>query len=474
MRAILDQYQRLTGVGLRVEFLEIAELTRRLEEDTAVTGVVVWMERGPKVPEGVRSRAAARPVAWKYPTFEPVRAAALTAEPETARVVRFLGSPQAHRLWSQSKAGFTIVPDRSAASYEWVVENRLAHTYPMTAQRMLGEIGGIRQGVLIDVGCGTGQLAVELARRSEFTIHGLDIDPEMQPRFEKTVRRAGLSDRICFVLGDAQQMPFPDDFADVIVSRGTLIFIPDIAKFLREVDRVLKPTGVAFVGGRYLYAPQAHKISTERLRKIVEQSGVKGAEVIEQRGQWVKIVGPKAPEAARHFQAGPQMLAGRLVADYGITAGRCLLVHRSDGALEQALQQGLIESTELQITAIYPTQEAVESAQQRLRDARLDRRVHCRLGSIEELPFPAESFDLVAGVGPVLIWSDRPRAVKELYRVLRPGGVAFVGGRYLGMPQSRRVSTEQLRRSIERSGVASARVIDDDMGQWVEIGKGIR
>ena len=144
---------------------------------------------------------------------------------------------------------------------------------------MLREIGGIREGICIDIGCGTGNLDVELANRSNFTIIGLDIDPDMKPLFEKRIREADLQDRARFVVGDAQQLPFEDDYADVIVSRGTLTFIPDIGKCLREVDRVLKPTGVAFLGGRYLYTPQQYKTSNEKLKKIVRESGVPGAKV---------------------------------------------------------------------------------------------------------------------------------------------------------------------------------------------------
>jgi hypothetical protein len=63
--------------------------------------------------------------------------------------------------------------------------------------------------------------------------------------------------------------------------------------------------------------------------------------------------------------------------------------------------------------------------------------------------------------------------MRELYRVLRAGGVALVGGRYLHMPEFRRVSSDALRQSAAETGIPSIRVIDD-MGQWVEVRKGIK
>ncbi len=68
----------------------------------------------------------------------------------------------------------------------------------------------------------------------------------------RTVREAGLQDRISFVVGDVHKMPFADDSADLIVSRGALPVFSDKVKALRQIWRVLKPTGVAFIGGRYL------------------------------------------------------------------------------------------------------------------------------------------------------------------------------------------------------------------------------
>lgn len=473
VRAIVAEYHRRTCSPVEVNLLPAEKLGASIQKGQARGDVVICLE--PKGGDGAVGRLeGAKAVAWTHghPGGDPVWAAALSNRSDAKRLVQFFGGPTGHQLWSE-RSDLTIVPDMTANAYDWVVRHRVAHTYPMTAERVLRECGGIREGVCIDVGCGTGMLDIELAKRSNLTIVGLDIEPGCQPLFEKNVREAGLEDRVRFVLGDAQKLPFPDDYADLIVSRGTLIFIPDVGKALREADRVLKPTGAAFLGGRYLYAPREHRIATERLREIVYKTGIAGAEVIDARGQWVKILGPEAPPAARQFQGGPEMLAGRIVADYYITEGRCLLVHRGDGGLEQALQQGLLELTRLNITAIYPNGEAAEAARQRIRQAKHDERITCRVGDIHSLPFEDRSFDLVAGVGPVLIWGDRPKAMREIYRVLAEGGAGLVGGRYLYMPEFRKVSSEALRQSAAETGIPSIRIIDD-MGQWVEIRKGIK
>ena len=472
--AIAEEFRRRARSPVTLTLRPAVEVNRLVEKRKRQYHVVLSMAPDGDGNTAISALAGSRKVAWKHPTGEPVWAAVLSNHPQAAPFLRFVGGPTGHRLWSESEAGFTIVSgENRAEAYEWVVKHRVGHTYPLTAMRMLRECGGIRKGICIDIGCGSGPLEVELAKRSELTIIGLDIDPDVQPLFEKRIAQAGLQDRVSFVVGDAQQLPFPDDYADLIVSRGTLTFIPDIGKCLREVDRVLKPTGVAFLGGRYLYTPQVHKMSTETLRKIVDEAGVPGARVIDSRGQWVKIVGPQAPEAAQRFQGGPDMLPARILADYRITQGKCLLICRSDGAAEQALQRGLVAMTDLEITALYPSDELAEQAETRIRQANLADRITCKTGDVQALPFEEGSFDLAAGVGPILLWGDRETAMRELYRVLREGGAALIGGKFLHMPDWRKVSSETLRASAANTGIPSIRVYDD-MGQWVEILKGVR
>ena len=54
--------------------------------------------------------------------------------------------------------------------------------------------------------------------------------------------------KIGFVFADAHYLPFRDNYADVIVSRGSLQFWQDREQVFAEIYRVLKPGGHAFVG----------------------------------------------------------------------------------------------------------------------------------------------------------------------------------------------------------------------------------
>ena len=466
---LVAEYNRLCGTRLTLRFLAAKDLAARLarKDPAAAIAVAVAAEAGAAPPAGGKT------VAWTTEKGLPIHAIALGKHPDAAPFVDFCGGPRGHQFWSWD--GYRIGPGKSSAEvHDWVSEHRVKHTYPMTAMRMMRELGGIRDGVCIDVGCGSGQLELELAKRSNFRIIGLDINPDAKGLFERRIKAAGLEKRCSFVVGDAQKMPFADHSADVIVSRGTLTFIPDIGKCLREVHRVLKPAGVAILGGRYLYTPKKYLITNEKLRQIVATCGVPGAKVVEHRGQWVKIVGAEAPEAAHTFQGGPHMLANRFIADYRITTGVCLLICGSDGAREQGLQQGFLERTETRIVAVYPDEKTASAAEARIKSARHGDRIRCAVGTIRELRFQDDSFDLIAGTGPMLIFQkDRVKAMKDLYRVLKPGGAALVGGRFLHMPKGRKVSSDALRADAARTGITSIRILDDG-GQWVEIRKGVR
>ncbi len=65
---------------------------------------------------------------------------------------------------------------------------------------------------------------------------------------------------------------------------------------------------------------------------------------------------------------------------------------------------------------------------EQLRRARRKLSIPLVRGDAENLPFRAERFDAVLSSGSIEYWPDPVRALREMVRVLRPGGVAMVGG----------------------------------------------
>jgi ubiquinone/menaquinone biosynthesis C-methylase UbiE len=98
---------------------------------------------------------------------------------------------------------------------------------------------------VLDVGCGTGSLAIAAKRAvgPTGTVNGIDASPEMLARAEKKAGRAGAA--IVFRQAAAQALPFPGNQFDAAFSTVMLHHLPRSGReqCLREIKRVLKPRG---------------------------------------------------------------------------------------------------------------------------------------------------------------------------------------------------------------------------------------
>jgi ubiquinone/menaquinone biosynthesis C-methylase UbiE len=98
---------------------------------------------------------------------------------------------------------------------------------------------------VLDVGCGTGTLAIAAKRQvgATGTVYGIDASPEMLASAEKKARKAGVD--VVLQTALAQALPFPDGRFDAVLSTVMLHHLPRKARqqCAAEMRRVLKPGG---------------------------------------------------------------------------------------------------------------------------------------------------------------------------------------------------------------------------------------
>jgi ubiquinone/menaquinone biosynthesis C-methylase UbiE len=97
---------------------------------------------------------------------------------------------------------------------------------------------------VLDVGCGSGNTACLIAEQYGSRVQGIDISEVMIAKAEERARRQGLRDTVEFRVGDVFQLPFEDDWFDVVIVESVLTPLPgDKKQALAEMVRVLRPGG---------------------------------------------------------------------------------------------------------------------------------------------------------------------------------------------------------------------------------------
>lgn len=109
-----------------------------------------------------------------------------------------------------------------------------------TAGEILNETG-VTGGLIVQIGCGDGQSAIELRANERFFVYSLDSDAAKVAAARRTVLDAGLSESVWVDQLDDGKLPFAEDMVNLLVSE-------DLGEVtMDEVMRVLVPNGIAYV-----------------------------------------------------------------------------------------------------------------------------------------------------------------------------------------------------------------------------------
>ncbi len=106
----------------------------------------------------------------------------------------------------------------------------------------LVRFAGVEAGMkLLDVGCGTGVVAVTAAR-SGAEVQAIDLTPQLLDRARENCQIARV--QVSLQEGDVEELPFADGQFDVVLSQFAHIFAPRPEVAIAEMLRVVKPGGI--------------------------------------------------------------------------------------------------------------------------------------------------------------------------------------------------------------------------------------
>jgi SAM-dependent methyltransferase len=145
----------------------------------------------------------------------------------------------------------TAASFRNAEAYE-----RFMGRWSRRLAPLLVRFGGLADGErVLDVGCGTGSLALSLPEIANIaSVTGVDLTPD----FVEYARARNADPRVGFQLGDARDLPFEDNSFDRAFSLLVLHFIPDAERAVAEMRRVVRPGGTVAAAVWDSYGGQPH------------------------------------------------------------------------------------------------------------------------------------------------------------------------------------------------------------------------
>ena len=118
------------------------------------------------------------------------------------------------------------------------------------------------------------------------------------------------------------------------------------------------------------------------------------------------------------------VIAQQIRTQTGITQGVCLDIGTGGGYLGIALAA----ITDLDFYLMDKSDEVLEIAWMNVAVSGLQNRVRTLCGDVHHIPRDNGSVDLVISRGSLFFWEDKAKAFAEIYRVLAPGGGAYIGG----------------------------------------------
>lgn len=139
-------------------------------------------------------------------------------------------------------------------------------------QKLISLIGDGNGKKILDLGCGSGYISEYIAKETGATIFGIDF---AKGAIESAKER-NKNNNIEFSIGNINELNFPDESFDYVLTIDTLYFGSDLGKTVKNIQRILKPSGklISFYSSRKTDLTKSGPESTG-LGKILEIENIK-------------------------------------------------------------------------------------------------------------------------------------------------------------------------------------------------------
>lgn len=172
----------------------------------------------------------------------------------------------------------------------------------------LGHIKLNQDLVALDIGCGGGGTVNKLAKALVHgKVYGLDYSKDSVDISQKVNAELITADRVVIEHGSVSAIPYKDNMFDLVTAIETHYFWPDLSVDLKEIMRVLKPSGtIIIIGGEYkggkfdnrnekwvAYGNMTY-LTIDEHRNLLLKIGCDSVEVFEHYDNgWICVVGKK-------------------------------------------------------------------------------------------------------------------------------------------------------------------------------------
>lgn len=183
------------------------------------------------------------------------------------------------------------------------------------------------------------------------------------------------------------------------------------------------------------------------------------------------------------------VIAQQILDKTKIANGVCLDVGTGSGQLGISVA----EITKLKVYLLDILKVAIDNAYEHVVNQGLEGRVQTLLGDVHNIPMKDQSVNIVISRGSCSFWENKQKAFEEIYRVLVPGGVAYIGGGFATQKINREINekmkaidiywNEKLQERISKTknenyeqimhlaGINHYEIINNESGHWIIITK---